>query len=102
MVTGQAGGALRTMAVLQAYNTDLLKDLYEGKCLSSEAKAWFAAFGELIPHRPKFFPSTLSGRATHLSRVFQVDSPLSLFLAVSPIKALNRWSTSLYPLSLVR
>ncbi len=34
---GQAGGALHTMAVLQAYQADLLKVLDDGKGLSPEA-----------------------------------------------------------------
>lgn len=36
-MAGQAGGALHTMAVLQAYQADLLRDLAEGKGLSPEA-----------------------------------------------------------------
>lgn len=37
MAAGQAGGALHTMAVLQVYQADLLKDLDDGKGLSPEA-----------------------------------------------------------------
>lgn len=37
MATGQAGGALHTMAALQAYQAGLLKDLDEDKGLSPEA-----------------------------------------------------------------
>ncbi len=37
VAAGQAGGALHTMAVLQAYQADLLNDLDEGKGLSLEA-----------------------------------------------------------------
>lgn len=36
-VAGQAGGALHTMAVLQAYQADLLKDLDGGEGLAPEA-----------------------------------------------------------------
>lgn len=36
---GQAGGALHTMAVLEAYQADLLKDLDQQKGLSPEAVA---------------------------------------------------------------
>lgn len=84
VVAGQAGGALRTMAVLQAYNTDFLKDLYEGKCLSPEAKARSAALRELIPHRPKSSFKTSEGAGPSQSENHRLDQKSSMGHPIPP------------------
>lgn len=49
-MVGQTGGALHTMAVLQAYQADLLKDLDQGEGLSPEAVSELNVATDLALH----------------------------------------------------
>lgn len=53
VAVGQAGGALHTMAVLKAYQADLLRDLDQGQGLSLKAVAELCCNTDLTCHATK-------------------------------------------------
>ncbi len=76
---GQAGAALHTMAVLQAYQADLLKDLSTGGSIDEEAFCGFVSLCDQADgpcHRP-FNGCHGFHRETSVAQTFLLDAPIS-------------------------
>lgn len=62
MVAGQADVALHTMAVLQAYPADLLKELNDGEGLDPQAVAEVRQTTDLMLHATKHMACSINSK----------------------------------------